>query len=331
MILSLGNNHLIGAAFLQGGKTLATYGSDGKLRLWDTERGVQRGEALVGRPTNDHGFRFLELPDGKRIVVAGAYEKASIVALEDGKILQEFAVSYDDYPVSFALVDGGATLARLDRRLRFRHYDLATGKEKTDLKLATPPKDAEVGGRGRLVLAPDARTYAVNEGTCVLRDAATHAVRYTLRPDGKRKFDYRNGPYRPLYSADSKRVLFHGTDGTLRVVETATGKELRTLRLEEHDPRRPGLVRVIAPVAFAPNGQWVLATTEGQFGELVLYGVASGLEVRRFPAKVVGPSTGSIALSSSGNLLVVPGKVFHHLEVWEMEKERIKPKTAAEK
>jgi len=335
MVLSLGDNHLIEAVFLQGGKLLATYGADGKLRLWDTDRGTPRGEAAqVGHPTNYHAFRFLEHPDGKRLVVAGAHVKATVLSLEDGKILHQIAVPYDNYPVSFALLDHGKTLARLDRTLNFRHYDVDSGKEKADVRNAAPPKGIEVdgGGRSRLVLAPDAKTYAVNDGKCVLRDAATHEARYTLRPDGKRTYTYRNGPYRPYYSADGGRVLFHGTDGTLRVVDVATGKELQTLRMEEADPRRPGVRRVIAPVAFAPNGQWVLATTEDQFGELVLYGVASGLEVRRFPPKVVGPTTASIALSPSpGNLLVVPGPAFHQVEVWEMDQSRIRPKAPAGK
>lgn len=331
MVLSLGDNHLIEAVFLQGGKLLATYGADGKLRLWDTDRGTPRGEAAqVGHPSNYHTFRFLEHPDGKRLVVAGAHQKATVVRLEDGKVEREIAVPYENYPVSFALIDDGKTLARLDRTLTFRHYDVDTGKEKADVKQAAPPKGVEVAGRVGFVLAPDGKTYAVNDGKCVLRDAATHEVRYTLQPDGKRTYNFRNGPYPPRYSADGQRVLFHGTDGTLRVVEVATGKELRTLRMEGTVPGRPGQRRVIAPVAFAPNGQWVLATTEDQFGELVLYGVASGLEVRRFPAKVVGPTTASIALSPSpGNLLVVPGAAFQLVEVWEMEKGQVKAKIPA--
>jgi WD40 repeat protein len=149
-----------------------------------------------------------------------------------------------------------------------------------------------------------------------LRDAATHALRYALKPDEKKRQFFRNGVYPPRYAADGKLVALHGSDGTLRVVETATGKELRSLALDERDPSRPTTRRVIAPVAFAPSGQWLLVTTEGQYGELLLHGVASGLEVRRFPARSIAPFTRSIAISPQ-NLLVLPGQR-DEVEIWDM-------------
>jgi len=330
MVLSLGNTYAIQVAVLQEARTLATIGGDGKLRLWDLTRGVPRGEVAVGRPTNYHNFHFLERPDGQQVVIAGHFDKAYVVNLEDGKLLREFAISTEALPASYTLLDKGATLVQLDRNLNFRHYDVETGKRKEGLKLPAPPKDADLGIRANLTLAPDGKSYASNSGTCVLRDAATHEVRYTLKADDRARFNYRNGPYPPFYSADSRLVLLQGMDNSLRVVEVETGKEVRKLRLEG-DPRRPGVVPVIAPAAFAPNGQWVLATTDSVASELILFGVASGLEVRRFPGKVVGPTTRSLALSSRGNLLIAPGGMFHQIEVWEMEAGKLRTRTAPEK
>jgi WD40 repeat protein len=330
LVLSLGNTHAVEVAVLQDGKTLATVGGDGKLRLWDLARGASRGEVAVGLPTSYHNFHFLEHPDGKQVVLAGHFDKAYVVSLEDGKLLRQLAVSADAFPASYTLLDKGATLVQLDRSLHFRHYDVETGKQKEGLKAATPPKDAEIGSLAQLRLAPDGKSYAVNSGTCVLRDSATHEVRYVLKTDDRNPSSYRNGPYSPYYSADSRLVLFQGMDNSLRVVEAATGKEIRKLRLEG-DPRQPGVVQVIAPAGFAPNGQWVLATTDSRASEMILFGVASGLEVRRFPGKVVGPTTRSIALSSRGNLLVTPGGMFHQIEVWEMEAGKLRTKSAQEK
>jgi WD40 repeat protein len=325
LVLSLGNTHAIQVAVLQEGRTLATIGGDGKLRLWDLARGTSRGEVAVGRPTNYHNFHFLERPDGKQVVIAGHYDRAYVINLEDGKLVREFAVSTEAWPASYALADKGAALIQLDRGLHFRHYDVETGKRKEGVKLPAPPKDAETGGGAHLQLAPDGKSYAINGRTAVLRDAATHEARYTLKADDRAGANYRNGPYPPYYSADSRLVLFQGMDNSLRVVEVATGKEVRKLRLEA-DPSRPGVVPVIAPAAFAPNGQWVLATTDSTASELILFGVASGLEVRRFPGKVVGPSGRTIALSSRGNLLVAPGGMFHQIEVWEMETGKLRAK-----
>lgn len=306
--------HLLNAAFLQGGKTVATVGLDGKLRLWDVDTGKERGAAQIGHPTNDHNFRFFEHPDGKRVVVAGAHGKAYVVALDDAKVVTEIPVPGESYPVSFALLDKGATLLRVDRNLTYRRYDTATGKLTSDVQLSKEAGRIEFSS---LEFAPDGSTYAINGNGCELRDAVTHAVRYTLKADEKKRHFYRFGVYPARYSADCKLVALHGSDGTLRVVETATGKELRSLTLEERDPTRPSVRRVIAPVAFAPSGQWLLVVgAEGQSSELLLHGVTSGLEVRRFPARSIAPFTRSIALSPQ-NLLVLPGKG-DEVEVWDM-------------
>ncbi len=330
LLLSLGNTHASQLAVLQDGKTLATTGADGKLRLWDLVRGASRGEVAVGRPSNYHNFHFLERSDAKQVVIAGHFDRAHVVNLEDGKLLREFAVAADAFPASYTLLDRGATLVQLDRTLRFRHYDVETGKPKEGPRQSPPPKDAEIGVGARLALAPDGKSYAINTGACVLRDSATHEVRYSLKNDERGHFNYRNGPYPPYYSADSRLVLFQGMDNSLRVVDVATGKEVRVLRLAA-DPSRPGVVPIIAPATFAPSGQWVLATTDSVASELFLFGVASGLEVRRFPGKVVGPTTGSIALSSRGNLLIAPGGMFHQIEVMEMETGKLRTKPAPEK
>jgi WD40 repeat protein len=329
LTLSLGDARPVQVAVLQDGKTLATVGSDGKLRLWDLARGTSRGEVAVGHPTNLHNFHFLERTAEKQVVIAGHFEKAYVVGLEDGKLVRAFAVSTEAWPASYALADGGATLVQLDGNLAFRHYDVATGKVKEGLKLPTAPKDADKGERTNLTLAPDGKSYAASGGTCVLRDAATHAVRYTFT-DARSRFLYRNGPYPPHYSADGRLVLFQCMDNSLRVIEVATGKEVRRLTLA-WDARRPGVNPVIAPAAFAPGGQWVLATTDSTASELILFGVASGLEVRRFPGKVVGPSSRDVALSSCGNLLIAPGGKFNEIEVWEMETGKPRTKPASEK
>jgi WD40 repeat protein len=330
LILSLGKTHAIQIEVLQEGKTLATIDNDGKLRLWDLARGEPRGEVAVGHRTNIHQFRFLELPEGKEVVIAGHFEKAYVLDLGTGRLVRELPL-FSAWPAGYALADKGKTLVQLDGNLTYHHYDLATGRPKEGAKVPAPPKNEDLGERANLTLAPNGNSYAANGGMCVLRDASTHEVRYKFQPEDRQNaFLYRNGPYRPYYSADSRLVLFQGMDNSLRVVEVATGKEVRTLRLER-DPRRAGGLPVIAPAGFAPNGQWVLATTDSAASELILYGVASGLEVRRFPGKVVGPSSWDIALSARGNLLVAPGGMVHQIEIWDMEAGRLKAKSPAEK
>jgi len=328
LVLSLNGKYLMNTKFLEEGRVLATIDGDNKLRIWDLDRGTHRGEVSIGIPSNNHGYQFLECPDGKRVIVAGNYEKAYVVNLADVKVLREIPQPREDFPVSYALRDGGKTLARLDRNIAFQHYDIETGKLQEGVKFPAPPKEAALTSDGRLVLAPDGKTYTTNDSThCELRDSETHEIRYTFKHGGEPIPLPRVSPYSPMYSADSQRMVVHNRDGSLRVVDVATGKEIRSIRLEPNQQPRLGRPSTIAPVAFAPNGQWILVTTEGMFSELLLIGVTSGLEVRRFPAKVVGPTTNTIALSAKGNLLVAPGSKFDLVEIWDMAQSQIQVKS----
>jgi WD40 repeat protein len=286
---------------------------------------VQRGETKIGIFSNTHAFHLLESPDSKQLVVVGSFEKAYVIGLDEVKILKEFPMSLEHAPATFALADNGATLVRMDRSLAVTHYDLTTGKVKEQEKRPKVPEG--LGVQGRVYLAPDGKTYATGDGK--LRDFATHELRYEIKLDTKRRLQYRNGTYRPLFSDESKLVALNGSDGSVRIVDVESGKELRNIRFEEPERPRSSQERIISPLALSGNGRWLLVGGDQAYGDYQLFGVASGLEVRRFPGNPSAPFWNSFALSATGEVLVLPK--LSNLELWDTAKAEPKPKPSAGK
>jgi WD40 repeat protein len=93
------------------------------------------------------------------------------------------------------------------------------------------------------------------------------------------------GVLRAVLTPDGRHLVAGGTDGALRVVELAGGKEAQCLRRDwAKDPPHPSLppdrARRISALAVSHNGKRVLAGEEG--GALTLWDLTSGKEVRVF-------------------------------------------------
>jgi WD40 repeat protein len=106
-------------------------------------------------------------------------------------------------------------------------------------------------------------------------------------------------------AADGSRAATTAADGSIRVWDLGTGKELRRLKTE----REEGLVAA----ALTPDGKGLLVAT---LGRVVLWDVATGKEVRHFEVKVPGRAgldagsapvaVGAVIFSPDGKFLAAP-------------------------
>lgn len=121
-----------------------------------------------------------------------------------------------------------------------------------------------------------------------------------------RKLDLPSGPvYDAAFSPDGRKLLAAAYDGSLRLFDVKTGKELR--RLDGH-------VGKIWTVAFAPDGRRV--ASGGFDGSVRLWDLASGRELRRFPGHQ--GYVRSVVFSGDGRRLLSGGDD-RLLRLWDVE------------
>ncbi len=100
------------------------------------------------------------------------------------------------------------------------------------------------------------------------------------------------------FSPDGWFVLTGGLDGTARLWEATTGREVR--RFEGHNG-------IVIAVAFSPDGRFVLTKAEGRNSAQTahIWAMATGQEVRRFTGYQQGRLV--VAFSSDGRFLATTG------------------------
>jgi WD40 repeat protein len=225
------------------GKTLATGGSDGFLRLRDTGTGLERAalDAHTGRVC---AVAFA--PKGKLLATCGADHNVRLWD-NSGSALRTLA-GHRRPVFAVAFSPSGEMLASAGEEGEIRLWNAKTGKELGTL----------TGHRG----AVHALVFA-NEGKVVISagedrgirfwDLAARELRGTLQGHGDRI-------YCLALSPDGKVLASAGGDGALRLWDVQTG----ALRLV-----LPGHVGHAYAVAFSPDGRTLVSAAEGfaVFGE----------------------------------------------------------------
>jgi WD40 repeat protein len=259
-----GPEAFLSAAISPDGKMLIATENHGAVHAWDLASGRElyrlqgfpsAGLALspdgktlaVSRGAGDGPkLAVWDLPTRQRIREFGADARPNLALAfsPDGKVL--VAGDYAPTAVGAAKAVDGASSVRL--------WDVATGRQLRELK-------GHTGGVNAVALSPNGRTLvsASHDATLRLWDpAAGKQVRKIQVPDAtareggpsQEKGIHYGGVLTVAYSPDGRLLASGSCDGTVRVWDAGTGKELHTL------PRHG---REVNSVTFSPDGN-VLAS-----------------------------------------------------------------------
>ena len=322
-------NGLTGVAFSPDGKRVVTTSRDETARIWDTASGAQlqtlRSDVEMWSPAFS--------PDGERVVTANDDLTARIWDAESGaelailrghkNIVRSAAFSRDGKRIVTASDDGTA-----------RIWDAETGSELNTLR----GKGAQFWSAA---FSPDGRRVATAGfvGTVRIWDAARGATLDVFRhgggsvsavsfsPDGQRiltasaatqVWDLKTGAKlaglghgdldeSAAFGPDGERVVTAGYDGTARVWDAASGRELETLS---------GHTGPLFGAAFSPDGKLIVTASDDGTARIWDAEDDPMLEVLR-PRKPIGGSTlaplypwddlEDAAFSPDGRLVVTAG------------------------
>jgi WD40 repeat protein len=204
-----------------------------------------------------------------------------------------------------ALDATGKTLAVYGQDGSLALWDLESGRRVRRLRDADEGVGEFVpGGHGTLTFSPDGKDLVATRLETGKEEFARSVLRVWDTGSGKERLKIAgpkqtNGAFTPAFSPDGKLLGWAGTDGVVRLVDAATGKEVRKLRTDA------GGVRF----AFAPDGQTLVTRSEVS-REVVVWELATstkgqqagGKELRTF-----APKADSSGIASWGLAGVVQG------------------------
>jgi WD40 repeat protein len=275
------------------GKAGMDFSPDGKLAVVTTLQGAEILAAPDWQPVrvikspSVHGFSFARFsPDGLRLLTGSSDETARLWEVASGRELlllasRSAAISQVRFSASGRLALSGSENGAI------HVWDLESGRERQTLRW--PAKVGGVGGDGmvhQLTFSPDERYIVARTGNVVrvfdtqsgqqireLKSERTHLC-CTFSADGRlaadvpsgRLFDVLSGRVvrerllkdttlrRLAFSPDGRLFLGVCYDGSVRLVETESGRELRRWKFGE-----------VFLTVFLPNGQLLFNPSEGKF------------------------------------------------------------------
>jgi WD40 repeat protein len=258
---------------------------DGAVKLWDTATQKEL-RALDASKETVNALVFAA--DGKALLTAGADRVIRQWETGSGKLLK--ALDEQGAPIETLarspdgrlLLSGGGDWRDPDQPGEVIVWDLATGKKAHTLVAAG-------GCVFGLAVAADGRTFATGQ------PAGARLWRLPAPPTEKvgevRRFGWGHAIQGAAFSPDGRLVALGGEDGSVRLWDPASGKEVR--RLPDHAGRAYA-------VTFTPDGKGVVSA--GRDAVLRLSDVATGKEVRRFEGHEHGLVR--VAVSADGRLLL---------------------------
>jgi WD40 repeat protein len=253
-------------AFSPDGRVLASGGFDQTIRLWE----VATGKELRKIEARDEVTSVAFSPHGKTL----ASGSPNVLYLWDAATGSELRKIQGHagavYFVAFSadgktLVSGGSQTIRL--------WQTATGKELRRLKGHENPLAC------RIALAPDGKSLA---------SAGFDGIRLWAVDTGKLLKELATGQvFSVAFSPDGKRLACGGANGTVRLLEVGTGKEVFKVEAA------PGMS---CAVAFCPDGKTLAST--GGMASICLWEVPTGR--RLLPGQGHRESVWSVVFSADG-------------------------------
>lgn len=237
-------------AFHPNGKSLISGDDFGHVKLWDLTTGKLQNDFN----NNDEPIASLAYsPDGKKIAFSGSNGKINVFDALAFKSIASFESLQDENLAGLTWMPDGANLLIAGADGSIKILNASSGQVRQNF-------DRLEAGIRTLDLGFDGQTMIV--GT---NDGAVEAVQIT----GKTLWKTQLASASPLsvrYSPDGKSIAVSATDGTLRLLDSSTGKIVYSLTNHTDST---------AALAFSPDGTRLLigAGTLGAGGTFSLYGL----------------------------------------------------------
>jgi WD40 repeat protein len=309
-------------AFTPDGKTLLSVCSNGTVLLWDASTGkeIRRlqppADALSRKGNVDFGGIGLS-PDGKTVIGLAPDGAVHVWDLATGKEVRRLRGGKG---FGLALSGDGKALAvgeeaeKPGRQIAL--WDLTTGKPVRELGMKAPHVRAlAFSADGRLLAAGGGYNSDAAENDNIrvgLWDLATGRPLRTME-------GHTGGITAIAFSPDGRRLASCSHDSTVRLWETATGMQVRILRVRDDSPGVSGPVGTkglslggVLTIAFSPDGK--LLATGSADGTVRFWDPDSGEELHILRGH--GGEVTKVVFSRDGKVLASASRD-HTIRLWD--------------
>lgn len=248
----------MGIAFSPDGRTLASGGSDGAVRLWDTATGSEV-KTLGTHPGMFNSVESVAFrPDGQNVASGSEDSTIRLWDVASGSEIR-ILTGHSSGLFSVAFSPDGRTLASGSSDKTAKMWDIDSGSEIRTLS----GHSSQVWG---VAFSPDGQNLASGsaDGTIKLWDTASGSEIRTLT-------GHRDCIQGIAFSSDGHTLASASYDYTIKLWDVASGSEIRTLVGHSH---------VVNSVAFSPDGSTLASGSSDN--TVKLWDTASGSVIQTF-------------------------------------------------
>jgi WD40 repeat protein/serine/threonine protein kinase len=283
-------------------------------------------QLVIDTPRGSRGVAYS--PDGGRLAILVPGQSISLWDPFLGQQLLEIEKTGDSVGVAFS--PDGEIIAASSDNTNVTLWNAWTGEEQLHLPVLAPTSDIQFHSSGRTLVTATvdgtAALWDVNTGRELIRIPGrldgTNIV--SLHPDRQKlatgsdqgmtriwdlnpttgaenlflaahEFSAHEGEiYDAIYSPDGTQIASTGSDGALRVWDSATGEQLLNLQ---------GTLEDVFFPAYSSNGEWLAAANRD--GGVSIWDARSGQELYHFSSESKGYTT--VAFSPDGSKLAAAG------------------------